>query len=154
MKSGYTEIIIRNFKTGKEKARVLIDTKDTTKAKTRKWSLEKKGYAVSGGRKKPTVRIHAFLIGNKEGFEVDHKNQNKLDNRRENLRHVSHHQNTLNRKQSGDGVSFRKERGKWRARVKWKGKEKCLGHFFTEQEALKAREDYIKSKGREIIKLT
>ena len=45
----------------------------------------------------------------------DHINRNKLDNRKENLRIISHLENNLNtdRIQKGKGYCFRKDRNKW-----------------------------------------
>src|SRR5690349_12576450 len=80
-----------------------------------------------------------------DNLEVDHVNLDKLDNRRENLRLVTHHENTLNKgvrkgnKSGYRGVSMSYRIGKWRARLKYKGKEICFGNSFdTPEEAYQA----------------
>jgi len=76
-----------------------------------------------------------------EGLVIDHKNRNKLDNRRENLRLATYSQNNINSKipennTSGHkGIGFHKKRNQWRARI-----GKChLGWFETIEEAIEAR---------------
>lgn len=136
-KGNTTEIILKN-----SDVRIKIDTTYVSLIKNFKWSLDKDGYACAKINK-TTKRIHRLILGANKEEEVDHINRNKLDNRRANLRIVSHHVNVLNRKQTGDGVSFRPERNKWRARVKWKGKEKTIGHFISEKEAVNFRKRYL-----------
>ena len=78
--------------------------------------------------------------------EVDHRNGNDLDNRRENLRDATHAQNLMNRR-SGHGlsrfigVSMDRRRGIWRANIRVGGKQKCLGRFDTETDAALARDE-------------
>jgi lambda repressor-like predicted transcriptional regulator len=73
---------------------------------------------------------------------VDHINGNRLDNRRENLRICTQHENNRNiwkpdQNRSGyKGVSFDARRSQWRARIKdQNGKEKWLGYFDTPEVA-------------------
>lgn len=76
---------------------------------------------------------------------VDHINQDKLDNRIENLRPATKKQNAENCKlyasnTSGHvGVSEDKKTGKWKA-YRWDmGKYVNLGSFLTKEEAIEAR---------------
>jgi hypothetical protein len=79
-----------------------------------------------------------------EGFFVDHKNDNSLDNRAANLRPATRSQNRQNvpkRKNTSSqfiGVSFSKEEKKYRARITFKGKRIHLGWFANEIGAGKA----------------
>ena len=50
----------------------------------------------------------------------------------------------LNRNKKCKGISFRKESGKWRARIMRNYSNILIGEFDTEQEALLAREKYVK----------
>lgn len=85
----YIEVVIygRNLK---EKARALIDPTDVELTKQAgSWCLSA-GYAYNG---RVGQALHRFLLGKKEGLEIDHINGNKLDNRRSNLRFVAHSAN-------------------------------------------------------------
>lgn len=80
-------------KNSKEKARAFVDKKDKKKVEEiGSWCLNY-GYPYNG-RIKQT--LHRFLLGKKEGLEIDHINGNKLDNRRINLRFITHAENTKN----------------------------------------------------------
>lgn len=78
----------------------------------------------------------------------DHINRNKLDNRKENLRIISHLENNLNtdRIQKGKGYCFRKDRNKWMAYIGINYKLKTIGYFNTEKEAKEARKYYCENQ--------
>lgn len=86
------------------------------------------------------IALH-FIPNPNNYLVVDHKNQNKLDNRIENLRWISHSGNSRNRGVQGKtsnfkGVSSSSRKNKpWRAQIKIEGKTKHLGNFRTEEEA-------------------
>ena len=63
--------------------------------------------------------------------EIDHINQNSLDNRIENLRVFTHQQNQCNKTFRG---THQRSNGKWQARIKYNGKYKSKD-FDTEPEA-------------------
>lgn len=73
--------------------------------------------------------------------KVDHINGNGTDNRRENLRVVSHSDNLVNRdgwrnsSSKYKGVTFYKRDGNWQAKICPRGKTIHLGYFGTEEEA-------------------
>lgn len=72
---------------------------------------------------------------------IDHINGIKNDNRIENLRPATVHQNLQN--QYGKGYRFRPEKSKknpWIAQIKINGKTKHLGSFATKDEAIFAYE--------------
>lgn len=66
--------------------------------------------------------------------EIDHINQNKLDNRIENLRVVDRKTNARNKKHRG----YRKRGNRYYARIRVDGKEIHLGAFDTSEEAARA----------------
>lgn len=86
------------------------------------------------------VLLHKLIFP--EAEEVDHRNGNGLDNRRENLRPATHRQNLANqRPQVGrssrfKGVSWDVGRSKWRAYID--KPQRHLGRFSDEIEAVRA----------------
>lgn len=80
---------------------------------------------------------------------IDHINQNKKDNRIENLRLASKSQNALNSKISKNNksghkhISFHEKRNKWVLQLKVKDR-KILKEFKNIDDAIKLRDDLIK----------
>lgn len=97
-----------------------------------------------------TILMHRQIMPPPPGKVVDHKNNNGLDDHRRNLRICTQQQNVCNsrpqRRKSGfKGVS--RHRDKWAARIKYGGKQYCLGSFDTPLEAARARD----RKARELM---
>jgi hypothetical protein len=96
----YAEVILRDSQ-GKETGRGLIDLEDVDRLKPYKWFLHK-GYKTNyvyskTGQKNGHNLIMHRLVMNYEGeLVIDHINWNGLDNRKQNLRIVTHQQNILN----------------------------------------------------------
>tara|TARA_R110000803_G_scaffold39298_1_gene84746 strand:+ start:185 stop:790 length:606 start_codon:yes stop_codon:yes gene_type:complete len=68
----------------------------------------------------------------KEGFSIDHKNNQRLDNRLENLRVLSHCGQAISKSKVRNlppWVYWRKNLNKYSSRIVVKGKLKYLGHF-------------------------
>lgn len=135
----YAEVVLYN-KQCEEVARTLIDLEDIEKVKDKKWNIHHNGYVMNG-----TTLFHRFIMDCPDDMVVDHINHNRLDNRKENLRICTKHQNDMNKKilpnnTSGiTGVSWDKRKNKWRARIKYNQKEIHLGYFNTKEEAAEAR---------------
>ena len=72
---------------------------------------------------------------------IDHINENKIDNRLENLQIITNRYNISksykNKSSKYTGVCFDKNRNKWISTIKINGKQKNLGRFKTEEEAHK-----------------
>ena len=70
---------------------------------------------------------------------VDHINDNKLDNRLENLQLISQRENAYktqgNYTSQYKGVSMCKIKNKWRARIRIQGKEVLIGYYLSEYDA-------------------
>jgi hypothetical protein len=85
------------------------------------------------------IPLHRFLMDCPDNMVIDHINSNGLDNRRENLRICTITENNRNCKHHKDnesgykGVSRMKNR--WRAIIKYDGKNHYLGYFDTPVEA-------------------
>ncbi len=77
---------------------------------------------------------------------VDHINNNRSDNCLFNLRYATHQENNFNssickNNTSGvKGVSFDKQRNKWRAQIKINGKSLHLGYFNNIEDAKEVRQ--------------
>lgn len=90
--------------------------------------------------------IWAIVYGQWPTGEIDHINGDPVDNRIENLRDIPKPENQRNMKcpstnSSGVcGVSWRPQRGKWRARIWHNGREVSLGHYEKIEDAAAARE--------------
>ena len=98
------------------------------------------------------IYLHRFIIDRMgieipEDHEVDHINRLKFDNRRENLRVVTHAENNANN--SALGVYFKKDRNKWCASVKRNYKTIHLGNHPTKEEALLARKAFLDKETNE-----
>ncbi len=130
----HLEISLYN-KDGDVIARSKIDKDDYFRVAGFRWYLCSRRYPAAHIGKN-NVLLHTFLIGSKRGQEIDHINRDKLDNRKSNLRHVTHRLNLVNR--SVKGVSWWKSGKLWRARLMVNGKE-FYKYFKTRAEALSAR---------------
>lgn len=111
--------------------RTLVDEDIYKKYGGLSWYLSDTGYAL----RKPSdgiVRLHRLVIEAKEGEIVDHKNRDKLDNRRSNLRIVTHSQNAFNRRHKG--YSWDKSKQKFIVSYR----RKFYGRYKTEVEAKRA----------------
>ena len=72
------------------------------------------------------------ITDNSNMNQIDHINQNSLDNRIENLRVFTNQQNSFNKTCRG---TRQRPSGKWQARITYNGKTKTKQPFDTEPEA-------------------
>ena len=108
---------------------------------------------LSKNRKTRTFQIHKLVAmefhnhkpnGNK--LVIDHINEDKLDNRAENLRLVTNRFNSSRRKGGSSkytGVFFCNTKKTWQARIYINGKKKHLGYFKCEIEAGEAYKNFL-----------
>jgi len=104
------------------------------------------GYIVFGiGKNRYPAHKLVWLYHNNTlpviGYEIDHINQDRSDNRIENLRIVTRQENKFNT--NAKGYSLIKKTGKFRARIRVDGKYYSLGCYSTEIEA---KDAYQKAK--------
>lgn len=103
------------------------------------------GYAIRRNGK-TMVLMHRIITGATEGVQVDHKNGDKLDNRRLNLRLCSAAGNARNvgrrrtNKSGFTGISWNKSVQKWSAYIYIDNKQKYLGYFHDKRVAVFVRE--------------
>src|SRR3954447_1220645 len=125
-------IAINSRKFGEHKA--LVDDADADLVSGHKWSLTTRGYAAAkiNGRK---VLMHRLILNPGIGQVVDHRNHNKLDNRRSNIWVCSQRENQANRldnKNSKTGLrGIHPFRGKYKVQVG----RRYIGVFATIDEA-------------------
>lgn len=93
---------------------------------------------------KKTYWMHRLINKTPENKITDHINGNGLDNRRKNLRSVTHQENMINNKRHKTGsskyrgVSWHSRSLTWIAQITVNGKNKWIGTFDTEYGAYKA----------------
>jgi hypothetical protein len=135
----------------------LVSDEDYERVNKYKWYLHSAGYAISQEYSKRTYKtryMHRFIMNPPKGFQVDHKNRNKLDNRRSNLRVCTPKQNmnwlydfyerkglrkgyTLDRSKC-KGVYWDKSVKRWKAEIRHNGKRYRLGNHKFRKDALAA----------------
>lgn len=87
-----------------------------------------------------TIFMHRLLVDAPKGTQVDHRDHDGLNNRRDNLRYATHATNQMNRR-SGvglsrfKGVSYNARTRMWLSRIVHTKKTGCLGHYVTEEMA-------------------
>ena len=126
---------------------VIVDDDLLEELSKRTWFIGADGYVVANEGRGRQVRMHHLVIGRPpETVDLsvtDHINANKLDNRRENLRHVSNRYNTKRAFFHTKGYYLRKDNGRWQVNCRWPGI--VSGSFKTEEEA-KARVSKIREE--------
>lgn len=146
---------MREIPVGTDGTVALVDDEDYAHLSRWKWKLQPNGYVARTAycpvRKYAavTVLMHREILQPPAELYVDHKNRDRLDNQRSNLRAVTNPVNTRNqgvssRNTSGVlGVSWDRQREKWRATTKHDGKYRLIGRFDNLEEAVTAREAYM-----------
>lgn len=141
----------------------IVDSSDFKYLNTVKWFYLNPGYAARTirlkGNKFKKQLMHRLIMNAPNGLEVDHKNGNKLDNRRSNLRLCTKAENHRNRglqksNTSGyKGVCWSKRNKKWIARIAFNGKRYDLGYFSDIRKAAQAYNNAAKKYHKEFAKL-
>lgn len=123
----------------------LFDEIDLPMIRGHTWHHGIRGYPATRVNGK-TVVLHKLLIPDADGYEIDHINGNKLDNRRCNLRVCTHQQNSYNQKRrqtntSGYiGVSYVRRYGCFEAYIHHHGHKHHLGFFPEAEMAARTRD--------------
>ena len=126
----------------------IVDDKDFDRLNQYKWCAHKRGGTYYAERMKRigdrriTIFMHREILGVLPGVEIDHRIGNGLDNRSRNIRICTRSDNQCNKKKGQrqttsrfKGVSWAKDRNKWRVWIQINGKSKYLGCFDSEVEA-------------------
>lgn len=119
----------------------MIDKVDELTVSRYRWNLDAGGYARSGTRR-VSILMHRLITAATPGFEVDHKDRDRLNNCRGNLRTCTRLQNAMNRIGKGEGRGvYRRHNGRWTARIQHDGTERTIGTYDTKEEAIEARRE-------------
>lgn len=155
----YGDLTIIYAKTKGDVLPLLIDTEDLpTVERISTWSIDAQGYGVGylpGESRGRLYLLHRVVMGDfdgdiPEGHVVDHMRHRKYDCRKENLRVVTHAENTRNRKIPGRGYTFNKSANKWQAYVTIDGKFKHLGLFKSERKAASVAKEARQEQGQNV----
>ena len=132
-----------------ESFQVFFDAEDKTIVEKHSWRISSGlHYAITNVKGK-TILMHRMLL-NYPNLDIDHINRNGLDNRRKNLRVVSHAVNLHNGKSRAKrqaiyskhkGVCWRAHKRHWRAYVYINGKCKEVGSYKDEAMAIQRQEE-------------
>jgi len=127
----------------------LFDIEDFDKIKDLYWHIDKNEYVCnskSTNGKSKKIYMHKIIMNFEDSKQdVDHKNRDKSDNRKENLRPATSSQNGYNQKISKNnksgfiGVFFANREQRWIAKIKNYYKSITLGSFDNIEDAIVAR---------------
>lgn len=124
--------------------RAIVDDEDYKKAMEFDWFLRGDGYVCRTTR--PYLKLEQLVFGVPRGRkQIDHRNRNRLDARKRNLRFCTQSLNNANTgKYSNNRTGFRgvffdpRYKSPYRAYISYKGKRTYLGNFDVPVDAAKA----------------
>ena len=125
---------------------VMVDDADFEHLNQFHWHTDRYGVVSSwfGSKDNKRMLMSRFIMNAPDNLEVDHKDGNRLNNQRSNLRFATSSQNKMNRGPRIDntsgykGVSWHKQRKKWTARIMANDKYISLGLFNNILDAAKS----------------
>lgn len=127
------------------KLKVLIDDCNKPLLSLFTWGLNGGGYVRAAVPRMlqpylgKSVFMHRLITGARHGEQVDHINEEKLDNRMSNLRKCSQSENLMNRGKCKNATSqykgVSKFKGSWRCVIVKNKKQYYMGTFRTEHHA-------------------
>lgn len=148
---------------------VIVDLDDYERINRWKWRLGTGGYPVRsahtylrydptkkrGVDRTKTMMLHYEIMEVRPGFVVDHKNRNKLDNRRSNLRYATLSDNGVNKlspnRHGYRGVSLNK--GHWCASISKNGKKTVRYGLASAEQAAQVYDDLARTQHGEFAML-
>ncbi len=125
----------------------IVDDEDFEVLNAFKWFAHKrrgKYYVGRNGGKYPhrvMLHMHRIIMDCPKEMQIDHKNGNGLDNRKENLRICTNAENQQNKRKNKTaisgykGIRWHKRDHRWQARIKVNGKSKHLGYFTSKRRS-------------------
>lgn len=131
-------------RSGNEIARTAIDKDDYGKIKSYRWFISRRGYVRTKFMRKGKWyrhRLHTFLLGKRDGFVVDHRDGDSLNNRKGNLRHATYEQNSWNNSNIKKYTAY-KVRDMFQCEFRYRGQVIRLGRWDTRKEAIDIAEKF------------
>ncbi len=132
----------------------LVDDDDFEWLSHYKWTYHHQGYAY----RQPNILMHRLIMGFPK-LKTDHKDSNRLNNQRENLRLATDFENSYNRSKLRKtssiykGVHWSKKSNKWLSYIKSKRKKIHIGYFDLERHAALAYDLWAKELFGQFAKL-
>ena len=123
----------------------LIDDEDYEKISQYSWYYTSNGYAAHKNQD-GIIFMHRLIMETPKGKATDHRNGNKLDNRKTNLRICNQASNNQNvpafkiNKSGYRGVHWNKNNQKWTAQISYKNQTLHIGNFIDIRHAVIARD--------------
>lgn len=139
---GESAIIYAVDKNGNKKRGYIVDLEDVERLLEYRWSVDTTGYAKSR-----SLKMHRVIMNAKEGESVDHINQDKTDNRKNNLRIASHSLQMRNREMPRGKTGVKhilKQYTNYSVSLSKKGKRYFKSGFKTIEEAINYRDNLYK----------
>lgn len=127
----------------------IVDDEEYSELSRWTWAYHRNGYAyraTSSWGKSLKFFMHREIMNAPDGYDIDHINGNKLDNRKSNLRLCNRSQNMANTPSRGGtsqykGVGWDRTRQKWQAKITVNYRTINLGRFDIEVDAARAYND-------------
>jgi len=143
----YDYALINLYDSNYEKVdEAIIDIDDIEYVSKYKWYLQKSGrYAIAHIGGGLSILLHKFITNTNKDIIVDHRNCNKLDCRRSNLRIADKSKNSQNREAPSNntsgftGVTWNKNRNKWYTSITLDKERIYLGCYSKLQDAAISR---------------
>lgn len=119
-----------------------FDLEDYDKIKDYCWYINDEGYVICNSSQ---IFMHDLVMNVGSNFSVDHIHHKTNDNRKTELRTVTHSNNCMNRhfnqntKSGVTGVTWCEDMSKWRVRIGVNNKRITIGYFADIDKAINAR---------------
>lgn len=137
------DIVIGTTNAGKHFKVSLIDFE---KVKNYCWRIDSRGYVVANSRdgSNSTIKLHRLIMDTKPNDIIDHKDWDKTNNTRDNLRVATKSQNNINVKLKSNnttgypGITINQS-GNYIVRISYDGKRHYIGTYKAFHDAIIAR---------------
>lgn len=137
----------------RRKISVLVDNEDFELLSKYSWYSDSHGYAITSKKpngKRIRILMHRFIMSPSKGMEVDHKDRNRLNNQKSNLRICTVTQNRRNigrnkvNKSGYKGVSWHINTNMWETRINFNNHKLFIGYFKSKRHAALAYDLWAK----------